>query len=101
MLRKCGNVFGCAGGRQNLSPDGQVNSLWVNQLPMHADRPSSDSMSMPLSEQLPHTLALINVVHLFEIRCDSPMSLQYSLAEQTVMRMGPRLVFYQQVLMLL
>lgn len=30
---------GVPGGRQILAADGQVNSLWVNQLLMHADRP--------------------------------------------------------------
>lgn len=94
-------MFGCATGQHILAADGQVNSLWVNQLLMHADRLGSGSISTPLSHQFPHTLALINVVHLFEIRCDSPMSFHYGVSEQTVMRTGPRLVFYQQVLMLL
>lgn len=88
-------------GRLILAADVQVNSLWVNQLLMHADNLGSDSISQPLSHQFPRTPHLINAVHLFEIGCDRPMSFHYSVSEQTVMHTGPLLVFYQQVLMFL
>lgn len=73
----------------------------VNQLLMHADRHGSDSILLPPFHQFPCTFALINAVHLFEMRCDRPVSFHYSISEQTVMLSGPLLVFYQQVLMLL
>lgn len=73
----------------------------VNQLLMHADRHGSDGVSLPPFHQFPRTFALINAVHLFEMRCDRPVSFHYSISEQTVMLSGPLLVFYQQVLMLL
>lgn len=66
-----------------------------------ADACRQAQLRQHLSHQFPHTAHLINAVILFEIGCDSPMSFHYSVSEQTVMHMGPLLVFYQQVLMLL
>lgn len=100
--KSCGNLHGCARRPSDFG------SWWAGE--QLVGKPSADASRQAQaltasrclsSHQFPHTLALINVVHLYEIRRDSPVSFHYGVSEQTVMHTGPLLVFHQQVLMLL